>query len=265
MYISRLKFRTDDFPSKKIYPFSLPCLQNGPELDLEARVIFFVGENGTGKSAVLEALVRRTGIHIWGGNRTHPVHRNPYEARLWEFADLTWREYKKYGFFFRAEAFFNFASSVDDLEQDAPTRLRFYGGRSFHQQSHGESFLQFFSSYCFQLGGIYVMDEPEAALSPKSQVRFLRTLAGHDARGDSQFIIATHSPVLLSFPGARIISFDNGRLAETAYDDLDHVKFYRRFMTDRRGVLGEVLGGLEPTWPKDMFDPELVARFRPPE
>jgi predicted ATPase len=265
VYISRLKFRADDFPSRKFYPFSLPCLQDSAELDLEARVVFFVGENGAGKSAVIEALVRRTGIHIWGGNRTHPVHRNPYEARLWEYADLTWREYKKYGFFFRAEAFFNFASSVDDLEMDAPTRLRFYGGRSFHQQSHGESFLQFFASYCFQLPGIYVMDEPEAALSPMSQVRFLRTLAAHDARGDSQFIIATHSPVLLSFPGARIISFDGGRLAEKAFDDLDHVRFYRRFMTDRQACLDEVLDGLEPAWPQDMFDPELIARFRPQE
>jgi predicted ATPase len=265
MYISRLRFRADEFPSKKFYPFSLPCLQNTPELDLETGVVFFVGENGAGKSAVLEALVRRTGIHIWGGHKTHPVHRNPYEARLWEYTDLEWRQYHKYGFFFRAEAFFNFAASVDDLEMDAPTRLRFYGGRSFHQQSHGESFLQFFGSYCFQLAGIYVMDEPEAALSPMSQVRFLRILAGHHARGDSQFIIATHSPVLLSFPGARIFSFDGPRLVEVAYDDLEHVKFYRRFMADQDRVLKEVLDGVRPTLPQDMFDPDLIARFQPPE
>lgn len=262
MYISSLKIRTDEFPSHKFYPFSLPCIQNTPEIDLDARVVFFVGENGTGKSAVLETLIRRAGLHIWGGQKTHPVHRNPFEARLWEFADVAWRQYHKYGFFFRAEAFFNFAASVDDLEQDAPGRLRFYGGRSFHQQSHGESFLQFFSSYCFQLAGIYVMDEPEAALSPQSQAKFLRIMAGHDAREDSQFIIATHSPVLLSFPGAKIISFDGGRLEQVAYEDLDHVRFYRKFMADHQAYLDSLLGDVEPAWPQDMFDPELISLFK---
>jgi predicted ATPase len=232
MYITRVRINSEDFPTDRHYPFDVPILNETAELRLEKPVVFFVGENGSGKSTLLEAITRKCGIHIWDKPSRHLAHENPYEDRLQDFIEITWANGRVPGSLFRAETFHDMADFLDDLALCDPGRLKYHGGRLLNVLSHGEGILSYFGGR-FQIKGLYLLDEPEAALSPRSQVRFIKLLQELEEEGKAQFIMATHSPILMAYPNAQIFSFDAEQIKEVNYQETTHYKIYEQFFTDK--------------------------------
>jgi len=230
MYLKSLRIIRDTFPTTDAYPFNISVLQRTQRVDFSAPITFLCGANGTGKSAFLDAIARRSGFLPWGGSKIHRAHGNPYETQLSNHIVLDLNPRRPYGFHFRAEAFFNFASSLDDILLEDPRRERYYGGRSLNVLSHGESFLAFFRGYSFQLDGLYLLDEPEAALAPDNQLEFLRVVLDGIRQGKKQYIIATHSPILLGCPDSQILSFDAPFIQQIDYRQTPSFLFYRKFL-----------------------------------
>lgn len=186
------------------FPFNLPILQKGKlHLRFAKRITILVGENGSGKSSLLEAIAAQAGFNLSGGGRDN-VYGQEVEQGHRTFASvlrLGWRPRIGTGFFLRAESFFNFSSHIDDVAKVDPARTyAVYGGKSLHHRSHGESFLTLFEGR-FGSTGLYLLDEPEAALSPSRQFAFLRVLRALDRAGRAQVIMATHSPILMAVSG----------------------------------------------------------------
>ena len=209
------------------YPFNAPALTEGIDLTLRARVTFLVGENGSGKSTFLEALAECCGFSPEGGNRDHVRATFAERSELAQAIRLIWFPKVTQGFFMRAESFYNFATYLEEVNEDLPNYSA-YGGKSLHDQSHGESFLALFENRFEQ--GLYLLDEPEAALSPQRQLAFLRIIRDLERSGHAQFIIATHSPILLAYPGAALINFDEPSMQEIAYKDTEHYRISRDFL-----------------------------------
>jgi predicted ATPase len=214
----------DDRVQLDIYPFTLPLLARGLALKFSTPVTFLVGENGSGKSTLLESLAWAVGFNAQGGNRDNSYAEGADGHTLGRALHLSWRQKVAGGFFLRAETFFNFATY---LEEVGSTFLA-YGGKSLHKQSHGEAFLALFDNR-FE-DGLYLLDEPEAALSPQRQLAFLRILHDLAARKTAQFVIATHSPILMALPGATVLSVDGDELREVAYRDTEHYQVTRDFL-----------------------------------
>lgn len=236
MYLTHVKIHSDRFPQRNVYPFSVPIMGDEQELRLRRPVAFFVGENGTGKSTLLDAIARKCGIHVWDTPRRHRAHNNPYEMALEDYVSTRWSNGKVAGSIFRAETFRELSDFLDDVALCDPGRLAYHGGRILNTLSHGQGILSYFRGR-LGLKGIYFLDEPEAALSPKSQVELLNLLQEMELRGHAQFIITTHSPILLACPGAQIFSFDGARIEEVAYEDTAHYQLYRKFLLDRSAFL----------------------------
>ncbi|HTY24432.1 MAG TPA: AAA family ATPase [Desulfomonilaceae bacterium] len=232
MYLKSVEINSDGFPTHDLYPFNIRALNSTDRIEFSSPITFFVGRNGSGKSALLDAIARKSGLLPWGGIKAHRVHENPYETQLANFLALTENPRHSYGFHFRAEAFFNFAASLDDIILDDPDRDHYFGGKSLNVVSHGESFLTFFKSYTFQLDGLYLLDEPEAALSPHSQLEFVQILLDAVRAGRKQYIIATHSPIIMGCPGAKILTFDAAAIEQIDYRLTEHYSLYREFMSD---------------------------------
>jgi predicted ATPase len=205
------------------YPFNLHAFAGGVDLTFRSPVTCFVGENGSGKSTLLEALAECCGFNPEGGSRDH--HRAVFADRspLAQSLRLSWRPKVTQGFFLRAESFYNFATYIEQVSD-----MRAYGGRSLHAQSHGESFLSLFAHRFEQ--GLFILDEPEAALSPQRQLSFLRILHDLTATGHAQFLIATHSPILLAFPGAELFDLDGDGIRPIAYRETKHFLITRDFL-----------------------------------
>ena len=219
--------RIESLPEKfdpSTYPFNIRAFSHGIDLTLHAKVTFFVGENGSGKSTLLEALAECCGFNPEGGNRDH--HRTTFADRspLALALKLSWYPKVTEGFFMRAESFYNFASYIEQV-----STLHAYGGKSLHEQSHGESFISLFAHRFEQ--GLYILDEPEAALSPQRQLSFLRIVHDLVTPGHAQFLIATHSPILLAFPGAVLFDLDGDRIRETSYRETKHFLLTRDFLS----------------------------------
>ena len=206
------------------HPFNIPCISQGLDLKFKTNVTFLVGENGSGKSTILEAIAEKCGYNLSGGNRDHQYLLDRELSDLASATRLIWNNKTVEGFFMRAETFFNFASYLDEIG----STFRSYGGKSLHEQSHGESFLALFANR-FE-SGLYILDEPEAALSPSRQLSFLAIIHDLEASGHAQFIIATHSPIILSYPGATILSLDGDRISEIEYKETTHYKLTRDFL-----------------------------------
>ena len=195
------------------------------ELELDPAVTFLVGPNGSGKSTLLEAIAVAAGLNAEGGGRNFRFATQETHSSLHLHLTLSKLGVPATDFFLRAESFYNVASRLDAMGDGA---LGSYGGTSLHARSHGESFLALVVNR-FGPDGLYLLDEPEAALSPQGQLTLLRRM--HDLVEDgSQFIVATHSPILVAFPGATILALDDGGVAQVAYDDVDHVQLYRSFL-----------------------------------
>ena len=236
------------------FPFTIPLVRKFKELSLRAPVTFFVGENGTGKSTLLEAVAAAAGSVAVGGEDVGADETLAPARRLGAQLKLVWRSRTHRGFFLRAEDFFNFARRVnrtsaelEEMEAEFGKELKGYGlrlaqgvvrgqrralaeryGEDADARSHGESFLELFRSR-FVPGGLYLLDEPEAPLSPQRQLALLSMLKEMTA-ADAQFIIATHSPILMAFPGAAILGFDRPPVREVAYDEVEHVSLTRDFL-----------------------------------
>ena len=234
------------------HPFNLPILAGGQlEPNFDRTITFFVGDNGTGKSTLLEAIARQCGFSVLGGGRNQ-AHRDRIDGPdLASALRLSWLPRVAKGFFLRAESFFDFASYIDEL----PGGLGPYGGKSLHAQSHGQSFFALFEN---RLRGrsqaIYLLDEPEAALSPQRQIEFLCLLQAWEKAGNTQLIIATHSPIIMSYPGAALLSFDGGEIHPARYTETDHYRVTRRFLMDHEFALRQLFASDETGDDRDAPD-----------
>jgi predicted ATPase len=232
MHLLKVKINSADYPTDRFYPFNVPILRDVTELTLKSPIAFFVGENGSGKSTLLEAITKKCGVHIWHKPKRHVAHHNPFETRLSDYITITWANGGVPGSLFRAETFRDFADFLDDVAICDPGRLKYHGGKILNTLSHGEGILSYFGTR-YHIKGIYFLDEPEAALSPASQIKFLKVLQKVEAAGHAQFIIATHSPILLAYPGAQLFSFDGTHIEEVDYEDTAHYRLYKQFFADR--------------------------------
>jgi predicted ATPase len=238
--LTLLRERVKDWET---YPFSVPAIRELNELPLRSRISFFAGENGTGKSTLLEAIAAHYGFGREGGNRNFrndSTESNHSIDPLVKALRLSFDQKTGAGFFLRAESFFNTASHIDDLEPGGGPIIDSYGGRSLHARSHGETFFTLLDLK-FRRSGLFLLDEPEAALSPQRQLSFLVLI--HDVLRefkDAQFIISTHSPVLLAYPKAQILSFDDGKVHEIDYEQTGSFQVAHRFLNHREQFLEEL-------------------------
>ena len=231
MHLLKIEIQANRFPSRRFYPFNIPTLGESQQLDFRRPVVFFMGENGSGKSTLLDAIARRCGIHVWDRPRRHLAHNNPFETRLQDYIAATWSNGGVPGSLFRAETFRDMSDFLDDVALCDPGQLQIHGGKILNTLSHGQGILAYLS-HRFASPGLYLLDEPEAALSPSSQIELLNVLRRVEARGHAQFVITTHSPILLAYPGAQILCFEPPRIREIAYRDTDHYRLYKQFMHD---------------------------------
>lgn len=228
------------------YPFSLPAVRALADAPLAfAPVTYFVGENGSGKSTLLEAVAVAMGFNAEGGTKNFHFETRRSESPLHAALRLgRGARRPQNGFFLRAESFFNLATEIERLDQGpsfGPPVIDSYGGRSLHEQSHGESFLSLFL-HRFGPDGLYVLDEPEAALSPQRQLAFLVRM--HElVRQGCQFVVATHAPIVLAYPGATIYRVDERGLTAIAYDEAEPVAVTRDFLAQRERYLARLLDG----------------------
>jgi predicted ATPase len=229
LHLEEVRLLSGQYPTRDHYPFNIDVLRQTRSIQFSAPVTFFIGENGSGKTTLLEALARRCHIHIWSGiERTRSVI-NPYEEVFFLYIEVKWTDGIVPGSFFSSQIFRNFAQLVDEWEADNPGQIDYFGGRSLVAQSHGQSIMSFFRSR-YKIKGLYLMDEPETALSPKSQLELLELLQEMSVMGHAQFIIATHSPILMACPGSVIYSFDHTPVKAIHYEDTEHYKIYKNFM-----------------------------------
>lgn len=238
MFLKSAKLKKEQIHNYREYPFSIPFIRYMDELDLDAPITFFVGENGAGKSTLLEAIADQIGFNPAGGStqnfQAFDVHKS--ESALGEYVKLSWWPKVTNGFFLRAETFYQFASHLDETDING---FKAYGGKSLHHQSHGESFFSLFQ-HRFNGNAIYLLDEPEAALSPSRQLAFLTLLHDLLKKGNVQFIIATHSPILLGFPGAVIYQFDEHGIGQVEYEETEHYQITSYFLQHREKMLQEL-------------------------
>lgn len=239
-YIADIELKRDEVESFDRYPFSLAAVKPLEKLELHPAVTFFIGENGSGKSTLLEAIAVASGYNAEGGSKNFRFGTRESHSELHRFLRVSRGHPRpRDGFFFRAESFFNVATEIEKLDADpsgGPPIGPSYSKHSLHEQSHGESFLALMVNR-FHGHGLYLLDEPEAALSPKRQPAILTRI--HDlVREKSQFIIATHSPILMAYPDAIIYQFSSaGGIERVAYEDTEHYRITRDFLANPQRML----------------------------
>ncbi len=229
LFLRGIRIRWNEIPAES-YLNRIPAVRNLEELSFHAPVTFYSGENGSGKSTLLEAAAIASGFNPEGGSRNYRFSTRDTHSELFRAVQLV-RGFKKpsRGYFFRAESFYNVATQEEEYGREI--------GRSdeYHLRSHGESFLVLAERY-FGGDGLFFLDEPEAALSPQRQLSFLVRIRASVRRG-SQFIIATHSPILLAFPDAEILSFDGGTVHPCAYEETESCRLTKLFLENRERML----------------------------
>jgi len=236
MHLKKVTLLPKKYPNKEYYPFNLPTFHETKTIVFQAPVSIFVGENGTGKSTLLEAICRKCDIHIWRSLENTRFENNPYEEALYRFITVEWMDGVVPGSFFTSERSQEFARYLDEWAKKDPGMLNYFGGKSLMTQSHGQSLMSFFRAR-YQKKGLYLLDEPETALSPRSQLELVNLIRDMGKAGHAQFIIATHSPILMACPDAKLYNFDDIPVKEIDYEQTDHYKIYKRFMEDRTRFL----------------------------
>ncbi len=246
--LKKIQLMREKVADWNVYPFSVPAIRALDHLVLRAKVCFFVGENGSGKSTLLEAIAAHYGFGREGGTRSFlndSTASNRSIEPLVKVLRLSFDVRTGAGFFLRAESLFNLANWIDDTdEQTAGMKgepiSTYYGARSLHTRSHGETFFTLMDLK-MQRNGLFLLDEPEAALSPQRQLSFLVLLRETVKRHkDAQFIISTHSPLLLGYPAAQIVSFDDEQLTEMKYEETAPYQIVKGFVNHREGILSEL-------------------------
>jgi predicted ATPase len=231
-HVKSVTLLQEKFPTDEYYPFSLPIFNQTKHLPFDAPVTLFVGENGTGKSTLLEALARACGIHIWRMAEGRRYHVNPYEKELYRCVDVAWSDGSVPGAYFGSEIFKDFTNLLEEWASSDPGQLQYFGGKSLVTQSHGQSMMSYFRAR-YKIKGLYLMDEPETALSPRSQLELLEIIKENSQAGHAQFIIVTHSPLLLACAGATIYSFDYAPVQTVTYEETEHYQVYKNFLMNR--------------------------------
>jgi predicted ATPase len=242
-YLLKARLLWEKVEKKTTYPFNLPAISRLDEIEFHPKVTFFVGENGSGKSTMIESLAIAWGFNAEGGSKNFNFSTHMAHSNLHKFMRLTKSVRKvRDGFFLRAESYFNVASEIQRLDEEpgpAPKIVDAFGGKSLHAQSHGESFFALLENR-FRGNGLYILDEPEAALSPSRQLSMLVRM--HDLIKDkSQFIIATHSPILMAYPDAWIYQIGPKGLDRVAYEDTEHYQVTRDFLNRPERMLDVLL------------------------
>jgi predicted ATPase len=243
------------YPTGEYYPFNLSTFHSTRKIDFDSPVTFFVGENGTGKSTLLEAISHKAGIHIWQNSEGPRFEFNPYEEDLHKYISVEWFQDVVPGSFFSGENFRDFSRYLEEWAINDPAMLQYFGGKSLMTQSHGQSLMSFFTAR-YRIKGLYLLDEPETALSPRSQLILLEILKDMSRTGQAQFIVATHSPILLACPGARIYSFDHIPVRQVMYEETELFRLYRDFLIDRTSMVEA--GSVRP-FQGDLISPASTA------
>jgi len=241
LYVRSAIVKREEVENPDTYPFSIPALRHLEELKFKERVTYFVGDNGSGKSTLLEGIAVAAGFNPEGGTRNFSFSTRASHSPLHQYlrlvkSPLRWRD----GFFLRAESYFNVATNIEELDKGGggPPLIDSYGGTYLHDLSHGESFLALLKH---RLGGngLYIFDEPEAALSPTRQLAML-SIMHRLVQANSQFIIATHSPILMAYPGAAIYHFDSSGIEPCAYEDTEHYLVTRHVLENPAEYMAEL-------------------------
>jgi predicted ATPase len=234
-YLREIRLGRDDIPSFEVYPFNIPCIRGLSVLEFHPDVTFLVGENGAGKSTLIEAIALAMGFGPEGGTRNVQFSTGETVSELHKHLK-TIKSYKKPKdyYFLRAESFYNVATYMDETGY-----LGGYGGQSLHGRSHGEAFM---ATLTIKLrgNGLYIFDEPEAALSPTRQMAALSAIHGL-VKKQSQFIIATHSPILMAYPNAKILSVGENGITEVAYEETEHYTVTRSFLGNHKKLLQQLM------------------------
>jgi predicted ATPase len=241
-FLVEMRLDRTRIPSFDAYPFSLNAVRNLDALPLHRSVTFIVGENGSGKSTLLEALAVAWGFNAEGGTQNFRFDTRESHSPLHDYVQLS-RGYKKphNGYFLRAESFYNVATEIEELDKEPGGRpiIASYGGVSLHAQSHGESFLALLL-HRFSGNGFYILDEPEAALSPTRQMSALVRI--HQlVRAGAQFVISTHSPILMAYPEAWIYYLDEDGITRIIYEETEHYQLTRDFLNNHQMMLKVLL------------------------
>lgn len=233
-FIREVQLNIKKIDSFSKYPYCLSVIKNLSTIKLHPKVTYIVGENGTGKSTILEAIAVAYGFNPEGGSKNFNFSTRDTHSDLWKNLKLIkGTKIPKDGFFLRSESFYNLASNIDDIEA-----ANSYGGNSLHSQSHGESFMSLIMNR-FRGNGLYILDEPEAALSPTRQMVLISRI--HDLiEENSQFIISTHSPIVLAYPDSIIYQLDD-RLRKVDYEDTETYQIMKSFVNNPKKML-DILG-----------------------
>ncbi len=234
--LRHIELRRDTVVDWSAYPFSMPAVRKLDRLDFHPQVTFFVGENGSGKSTLVEAIAIKAGFNPEGGTKNFTKSSRPSESTLHEHLRLARGvRREKTGFFLRAETMFNVATEAENY--------RSYGWEDLHEKSHGEAFL-WVALHRFGKNGLFLLDEPESALSPQRQLAFLARMF-QLVQGGSQFVISTHSPILMAYPGAKIYCLGPDGIQETRYEDTEHYAVTKTFLNDPSRMLREIFRDVE--------------------
>jgi predicted ATPase len=247
-FLIRATLLRDKVPSLAEYPFSIPAIGGLNEIHFDQPVTFFIGENGSGKSTLLEAFAVASGLNPEGGSRNFNFATRASHSSLKDYLRLSRSPRRvRDSYFLRAESYFNLATQIEVLDEElgGPPIINSYGGKSLHEQSHGESFFALFMN---RLGGdgFYILDEPEAALSPSRQLAFLSRLH-RLVREGSQFLIATHYPILMAYPRAAIYLMADGPPRRVEYRETEHFTVTRNFLTRTERMLDILLDERDET------------------
>jgi predicted ATPase len=242
-FLRAIALRPDRISDPQAYPFTIPAVASLGRLELHPRVTFFIGDNGSGKSTIMEAIAVAAGFNAEGGSKHFQFATRSSESELHRCLRLERGARRpRTGFFFRAEAFFNVATHIEQLDEEPFGGRRVidsYGGTSLHEQSHGESFTALIKHRFFP-EGLYILDEPEAALSTMRQLALVRTVHELSNQG-AQFIIATHSPIVLAYPEAKIYELTREGIAATTYEKTEPYTLTRDFLNNRERFLRSLL------------------------